>query len=55
MKKERIIEVVERMIQDKNYMLNDGKGNEKLNYAWEYSREDLKIVLSMLKDMEEKK
>lgn len=42
---------VEQMIFDKNYMINTGTKNGYLMFAWEYSREDLKIILQMIDDV----
>ena len=35
----------------RNYMINTGTKDEKRMYAWEYSREDLKIILQMIDDV----
>lgn len=43
---------VEMMIQDKNYYINSNKGSEKQVYAWKYAREDLEIILKMIKALD---
>lgn len=50
MKKDQIIDKVEKRIQDLNYLINTDKTNDKMNYARQYAREELRIVLQMLKD-----
>jgi hypothetical protein len=45
---ENLREKIEQMMFDKSYMINTGTKNEKLMFAWEYSREDLKIILQMI-------
>ena len=51
MDKEELIRKIEIMMQDRNYYINSGKGTEKQIYAWEYSREELKIILNMIKNL----
>jgi hypothetical protein len=48
MKIEELRRTVEEMIFDRNYMINTGTKDEKRMYAWEYSREELKIILQMI-------
>lgn len=50
MKKEEIIEKVEKMIFDLNYMINTDKTDDKKQYAWKYARGYLELVIKMLKD-----
>jgi hypothetical protein len=49
MEKVEILEKIERRIQDLNYMINSDKKDAKMQFAWEYAREELKIVIQMLK------
>lgn len=55
MNKQRLIAVIETMMADKNYMINSGKGTSQQKYAWEYARENLKIVLNYIKELETEK
>lgn len=48
MEKEQLINKVEKRIQDLSYMINTDKTSEKKQYAWQYAREELKMVLKML-------
>jgi hypothetical protein len=51
MTKQELIERIESMMADKNYMVNSGKGTSQQKYAWEYAKEDLKIVLNYVKEL----
>jgi hypothetical protein len=48
MTKKELIKNIEEMKQDCNYMLNSHKGNEKQRYAWEYTREQLILILKLV-------
>jgi len=52
MTREKIIEKIEKMIEDKNFYINNKKGRPEQFYAWEYARAELLIVLKMLKNSE---
>ena len=49
MDKNEVIEKIERRIQDLNYMINSDRMDGKMQIAREYAREELQIVIQMLK------